>query len=367
MFAEREDFDLAAEKLSEAIAASGDVDGAPLELLEQLGELLQRAGQLERALETFETIRKRDYTWPGAAQRIEALRELRQSEEQATAFSARPESSGAATQAAGPAESRYEILAEIGRGGMGVVYQARDRRLGRSVALKRLPDNLRENPTAVALFLREARAAAALNHPNIVTLFDADQEEGHYYLTMEFLDGLPLDKILAKRGRLSARDCVRLGAQIATGLQYAHERQIVHRDIKTSNLFFTRDRVVKIMDFGLAKMVAEVRRAATVIGGTPYYMAPEQATGENVDPRADLYAFGVTLFELATGVVPFREGDVIWHHRNTPPPDPRSLVPDLPDALAELVLQLMEKDPAGRPASAAEVGARLSELGAELG
>jgi serine/threonine protein kinase len=320
-----------------------------------------------RALETFETIRKRDYTWPGAAQRIEALRELRQSEQQASAFATRASLSEGATQPAGSGESRYEILAEIGRGGMGIVYQARDRRLGRSVALKRLPDNLRENPTAVALLLREARAAAALNHPNIVTLFDADQEEGHYYLTMEFLDGLPLDKIIAKRGRLSARDCVRLGVQIATGLQYAHEQQIVHRDIKTSNLFFTRDRVVKIMDFGLAKMVAEVRRAATVIGGTPYYMAPEQASGENVDTRADLYAFGVTLFELLTGTVPFREGDVIWHHRHTPPPDPRGLAQDLPDALAELVLQLLEKDPAARPASAAEVGARLAELGNALG
>jgi serine/threonine-protein kinase len=236
------------------------------------------------------------------------------------------------------------------------------------VALKRLPDNLRENPTAVQLFLREARAAAALNHPNIVTLFDADQEaDGNYYITMEFLDGLPLDKILAKRGRLSARDAVRLAGQIATGLQYAHEQRIVHRDIKTSNLFFTRDRVVKIMDFGLAKMLEEVRRAATVIGGTPYYMAPEQATGENVDHRADLYAFGVTLYELVTGTVPFREGDVTWHHRHTPPPDPRTTVADLPDALAELVLQLMEKQPDGRPASAAEVGARLAEIGRELG
>jgi len=367
MFADVGDLDLAAEKLSEAISAAGDIDGAPLEMLEQLGDLLQRAGRNERALETFETIRKRDYTWPGAAQRIEALRELRQSEQAASGFATHASASGAMTQTAGGGESRYEILAEIGRGGMGVVYQARDRRLGRSVALKRLPDNLRENPTAVALFLREARAAAALNHPNIVTLFDADQEDGHYYLTMEFLDGLPLDKIVATRGRLSARDCVRLGVQIATGLQYAHEQQIVHRDIKTSNLFFTRDRVVKIMDFGLAKMVAEVRRAATVIGGTPYYMAPEQATGENVDTRADLYAFGVTLFEMLTGTVPFREGDVTWHHRNTPPPDPRSLAPDLPDALAELVLQLMEKDPAARPESAAEVGARLAEIGRSLG
>jgi tetratricopeptide (TPR) repeat protein len=362
LFAERGDFELASQKIGEAISASGELDGAPLELLDQLGDLLQRAGHTERALETYETIRKRDYQFPGAAERVETLRELRQSEQQATAFATQQ-----APTAVGGGESRYEILAEIGRGGMGVVYQARDRRLGRVVALKRLPDNLHSNPTAVELFLREARAAAALNHPNIVTLFDADQEDGHYYLTMEFLDGFPLDHILKKRGRVTARDCVRLGVQIATGLHYAHERRIVHRDIKTANLFFTRERVVKIMDFGLAKILEEVRKTATVIGGTPYYMAPEQALGDNVDHRADLYAFGVTLFELLTGSVPFREGDVTFHHRRTPPPDPREAVPDLPDAFAELVLQLLEKEPAARPASAAEVGSRLAEIGSGLG
>ncbi|HVH08063.1 MAG TPA: serine/threonine-protein kinase, partial [Myxococcota bacterium] len=260
-----------------------------------------------------------------------------------------------------PAESRYELLNEIGRGGMGVVYQARDRRLGRTIALKKLPEELNDNPTAVKLFLREARAAAALNHPNIVTLFDADQEAGGYYITMEFLDGLPLDQILQKRGRVSPGDAIRLGTQIATGLQYAHEQGVIHRDVKTSNLFFTRDRLVKIMDFGLAKMAQEVRRSA-VIGGTPYYMAPEQATGDDADQRADLYAFGVTLFELLTGTLPFKDGDITWHHQNTAPPDPRTLAPDLPDAFAELVLQLLEKDPAARPGSAAEVGERLAEI-----
>jgi tRNA A-37 threonylcarbamoyl transferase component Bud32 len=365
LFSERGELDLAAAKLADAVTASGDVDSAALELLEQYGDTLERAGQTERALEVFEAIRKRDFGYAGVAQRVESLRDLRRTQQQSVGGVTRAH---VAPQAgAGGAESRYEILGELGRGGMGVVYQARDRRLGRVVALKQLPDNLRENPTAVQLFLREARAAAALNHPNIVTLFDADQEDGNYYLTMEFLDGLPLDRILKKRGKLSLRDCARLGQQIATGLQYAHERHIVHRDVKTSNLFFTKDRVVKIMDFGLAKMMQEVRRAATVIGGTPYYMAPEQATGENVDHRADLYALGVTLFELATGTLPFREGDVTWHHRHTPPPDPRGVAPELPDAYADLVLQLLAKEPADRPASAAEVGARLAEIGRAAG
>jgi len=363
LFTARGDHELAVAKLEESMRSSGE-DSAPLELMEQLGDTLERAGNLDRAIEVFEGIRKRDYSYPNAAERIAMLRDQLQGDATEGDFSSGSETvarPGPTPQSA-PAESRYEIQEEIGRGGMGVVYRARDTRLGRIVALKRLPENLQQNPTAVELFLREARAAAALNHPNIVTLFDADEEAGNYYLTMEFLDGLPLDAILEKRGKLSPADTARLAIQICTGLHYAHESKVVHRDIKTSNLFFTRDRVVKIMDFGLAKMMEEVRRAATVIGGTPYYMAPEQATGEGVDHRADLYALGVTIFELATGTVPFREGDVTYHHRHTAPPDPRSLVPEMPAALAELILQLMSKDKNDRPANAGEVGQRLAEI-----
>jgi serine/threonine-protein kinase len=257
---------------------------------------------------------------------------------------------------------RYDILEELGRGGMGVVFKARDRRLGRVVALKRLTENLREHPKAVEMFLREARAAAALNHPNIVTLYDAGQEGDTFYLTMECLEGSPLQSILKRRGKLTPRDAAKLGVQITAGLHYAEEQHIVHRDIKTANLFFTRKKVVKIMDFGLAKMVEEVRRGSTVIGGTPYYMAPEQSLGDAVDHRADLYALGVTFFELITGGVPFASGDVAYHHRHTPPPDPREKVPETPAAFAELILKLMAKKPEDRIASALEVGERLQEM-----
>jgi serine/threonine-protein kinase len=339
------------------VSAAGD-DAAPLELLDTYADLLSSADENDRAIEICETIRRRDFAYPGVAEKLETLRAKTATEAEGARTIAAP----APPRAATPAESRYEILGEIGRGGMGVVFRARDTRLGRIIALKRLPENLRENETAVQLFLREARAAAALNHPNIVTLFDADQEDGNYYITMEFLEGMGLDTILTKRGKLSARDSARLGVQIAKGLVFAHERKIVHRDIKTSNLFFTNDKVVKIMDFGLAKMMEEVRRAATVIGGTPYYMAPEQAIGKGVDHRADLYAFGVTLFELMTGTVPFKEGDVTYHHRHTPPPDPRSLVEGIPDGLAEMILALLEKQPDARPGSAADVGAVLAEV-----
>jgi len=184
---------------------------------------------------------------------------------------------------------------------------------------------------------------------------------------MELLEGFGLDSVLQKRGKLTARDAVRVGTQIAKGLQFAHEKGVVHRDIKTANLFFTRDRVLKIMDFGLAKMSEEVRKAATVIGGTPYYMAPEQAVGGNVDHRADLYALGVTLFELVTGSVPFRDGDITHHHRHTPAPDPRTLEPTVPEPLARLILKLMEKSPDDRPATTAEVVRSLEQVLAQTG
>ncbi|TMA34597.1 MAG: hypothetical protein E6J87_06380 [Deltaproteobacteria bacterium] len=257
--------------------------------------LARRAGEL-----------RRDPRARGQAQRTDLTTKIQQLRKQIDT---------AATHRGGePAntESRYELLEELGRGGMGVVYKARDKRLGRIVALKRLPDNLREHPTAVVLFEREARAVAALNHRNIVTIFDAGQENGTYFISMELLEGRALNDILTRRGKLSARDTARLGAQIAAGLHYAHERKIVHRDIKTANLFFTKDQLVKIMDFGIAKSLEEVRRSTTVVGGTPYYMAPEQARGQSVDHRADLYAFGVTLFQLVTGSLPFTDGDITY-------------------------------------------------------
>jgi len=340
----RGDFDIAADKIEEALRCAGSK--APAELHERHAELLVKAGRADRAIDAYQTIRRIDPQRRDVSERIAELE--------------REKSAGSATDRT--AESRYEILGEIGRGAMGVVFKARDKNLGRVVALKRLPDNLRDHPTAVALFRREAQAAAALNHRNIVTLFDAGEENGSYFISMELLEGMPVNQILKKRGRLSAADTARLGIQIAAGLQYAHDQRIVHRDIKTGNLFFTKDRTVKIMDFGLAKTIEEVRKSSTMIGGTPYYMAPEQAAGEELDHRADLYAFGVTLYQLVAGTVPFREGDLTYHHRSTAPADPRSYAKEIPEAFAEIILQLLAKAPDDRPSNADEVGKRLQAI-----
>ncbi len=343
--------DLAVSKIEELLCSRG-ADEVPLEICDKLADLLEENEQYQRAIDVLELIRRRDAAWPNLATRLEELRKQERAHQNKAQQSDAGDVGGV----------RYEILEEVGRGGMGIVFKARDRRLGRVVALKKLPDNLRNHPKAVELFLREARASAQLNHPNIVTVHDAGQEGDAFYITMELMEGLPLSVVLHRNGPLSTRDVAKIGVQVCKGLQYAHEHRIVHRDIKTANLFFTKSKTLKVMDFGVAKMVEEVRRASTVIGGTPYYMAPEQSLGGAVDGRADLYALGVTFYELLLGKVPFSEGDVAYHHRHTPPPDPRDDDASIPEAMAQLIMQLMSKSPDDRPANAAEVSASLQQI-----
>jgi serine/threonine protein kinase len=349
--------ELALSKAEEAMTFGGPETAAPERQL-WFADLASRAGRPDRALRLLEELRERAPTFEGLTTRIEELRKA--------VSKARRQGERGETEPLFDDSSRYELHEQVGSGGMGIVYRARDRRLGREIALKRMPDSLKDHPRAVELFLREARAAAALNHPNIVTVYDVDVESGVYFITMELLAGSTLADLLQARGRLLALDVVRLGLQVCSGLSYAHTHKIIHRDIKSSNLFLTEERVVKIMDFGLAKMLEEVRRSTTVIGGTPYYMAPEQAVGEAADARADLYALGVTLFELVAGCRPFEEGDVTWHHRFTPAPDPRSKGADVPEAFASLLLALLAKAPADRPASAEAVGRQLQTIAATL-
>ncbi len=260
---------------------------------------------------------------------------------------------------------RYQILGELGRGGMGIVYQARDTVLDRIVAYKVLPDALKENPQALRNFLREAKSAAQLNHPNIVTVYDAGEQDGRYYIAMEHVDGTTLKEILRRKKQISPNGTLHVLVQMCEALAYAHEKKIVHRDVKTANTMWTRDRKAKIMDFGLAKVVEEVRNHTTLVSGTPYYMSPEQTLGRNVDHRTDLYSLGVTLFELVTGQLPFREGNVPYHHVHTPPPDPRTLVPDLPELLPRIILRCLQKDPDSRYQSAREILAEMRAASAQ--
>ncbi|MEZ4460202.1 MAG: protein kinase [bacterium] len=250
---------------------------------------------------------------------------------------------------------RYEVIEEIARGGMGIVYQARDTVLGRIVAFKILGENLRDNETAVKYFLREARAAAALSHPNIVTIFDAGEQDGEYYMAMEFVEGTTLKELIKRKGAL-AEDQVRyILIHCCKALQYAHSKGVIHRDIKSGNVMITRDKALKIMDFGLAKFMKEYQKDHTQQVGTPFYMSPEQVIGKHIDFRSDLYSLGCTIFECATGTVPFFKGDLSYHHVHTKPPSPRSINPALSRDLERVILKMLEKDPNDRYQSAKDI------------
>ena len=234
------------------------------------------------------------------------------------------------------------------------MIKARDTRTDRLVALKRLPAELRDNATASQVLLSDAQAATALDHPNIVKILGAGEALGVYFITMELLEGFPLSTVLRKRGRLSGRDVARVGLQIAAGLQCAHARGVLHRDLRSSSLFFTRDKVVKIMGFGLGKMQEELRRSAPSLGSSPVELAPELAGGGVADERTDLYGLGLALFELATGALPSAAGAGVAVR-----------VEGVPTALAELIQQLLAHNPSDRPSSAAQVGQRLLVIAQE--
>jgi serine/threonine-protein kinase len=238
---------------------------------------------------------------------------------------------------------------------MGVVYRARDTVLNRVVAFKILSDKLKSSTTAVEYFLREARASAALSHPNIVTLFDAGEQNGQYYMAMELVEGETLKSILQRRGHFPEKLLRYVTIHACRGLAYAHDKGLIHRDIKSGNLMLTKDRQIKIMDFGLAKFVEEVQKENTRAVGTPYYMSPEQIRGRELDPRSDIYSLGITLFECATGMVPFAKGDLSYHHVHTPPTQPRQYNAKLSRRMNAVIMRCIQKDPADRFQSAKEI------------
>jgi tetratricopeptide (TPR) repeat protein len=338
---------LSVKKFQEA-TGSGPVSRANVEAYYKIGQAFEEREEFDSAIETYEKILSFDYHFADVSQRLEKVKRARSQQQAASA----PASNG---QAPASSEPRYEVIRELGRGGMGVVHLARDRVLERDVAYKVLPESLRGSTNALRNFLREAKAAAQLNHTNIVTVYDAGESEHGFYLAMEYVDGTTLKEIVQRRGAVAPGGVIYILRQMADALSYAHAKRVVHRDIKTANTMWTRDKQVKIMDFGLAKLMEEVRNATTLVSGTPFYMSPEQTLGRDVDHRADIYSLGVTVFELATGELPFRSGNVPYHHVHTPPPDPRSLQASLPEPLAQIILRCLEKEPSARFQDAKEI------------
>ena len=238
-----------------------------------------------------------------------------------------------------PQLGRYELLAELGQGAMGVVYKALDPVLDRVVAIKTINLTLPKDELAdyEARFYQEARAAGGLNHPNIVTIYDIGKSERLAYMAMEFLEGEELRSILSSKEALPVTLALDIAIQVADGLAYAHDRQVVHRDIKPANIMIVRDGLVKITDFGIARMrTNEVKTMTGMILGSPKYMSPEQVTGKRADHRVDLFSLGVVLYEMLTGEAPFLADSIhgiMYQIMQFSPPAPSATQPGLPEVL----------------------------------
>lgn len=275
---------------------------------------------------------------------------------------------------------RYRILGELGAGGMGVVYKAEHRIMGRTVALKVMAPHLTARADAVERFRREVTAAARLAHPNIVTAHDADEAGGLHFLVMEYVEGVGLDKLVSRRGPLPVSMACQFARQVALGLQHAFEKGMVHRDIKPANLIVSRKGQVKILDFGLARFAREQQDAArpaaatapNLLMGTPDYLSPEQARNSSaVDTRSDIYSLGGTLYFLLTGSVPFPRAttliDKLLAHTGEEPTPVQTLRSDVPAELAAVVAKLLAKDPADRFATPADAAAALAPFAKATG
>jgi len=291
----------------------------------------------------------------------------------------------------GQSVSHYKIIEKLGGGGMGVVFKAKDSRLGRMVALKFLPDDIPHDPPTIERFRREARAASALNHPNICTIHDVGEFEGRPYIAMELLEGQTLKHRIAGKP-IDTVEFLDISIQIADGLEAAHAKGIVHRDIKPANIFLTPRGAVKILDFGLAKLAPALTRRGESVGpivegtqthilgdenltspgssmGTIAYMSPEQARGEDLDARSDLFSLGVVLYEMATGAVPFpgATAAVIFNAILTATPKPATQVNNrLPHEIDAILNKVLEKDPDMRCQTAGELKTDLKRLKRDL-
>ena len=263
-------------------------------------------------------------------------------------------------------DGRYEVVERVGVGGMGEVYLARDEVLNRDVALKVLHRQYANDEDFVSRFKREAQSAASLSHPNIVSVFDQGRsEEGTYYIAMEYVPGGTLKDRILREGALEPREAAGIAAQVAGALSAAHEKGVIHRDIKPQNVLLTAAGLVKVADFGIARAASMANTATSVVLGTASYMSPEQAMGGPVGPRSDLYSLGVVLHEMLTGEQPYKAETpvaVAMKHVSEPLTSPREIHPGVPEGVNAVVVKLLSKDPEDRYRSADELQKDLERV-----
>ncbi len=339
----------AIERFQEA-SATLQITSANARFFYEYAGLLEQAGRLEEALAVYDQIGRVQSRYADIDTRVwnvkAALQEQKgevQLEETHFTMDVKP-------------PDRYAIREEVSRGSEGVVYLAQDTKLKRDVAVKCLAPDLLAIPEARARFLEEGQALAVLDHPNIVRIYDVVEETGSVYLVTEFVKGVTLKQWIAVNGKMQAAEAAYVGVQVASGLAYAHARKVVHRDIKPANIALPEGGGVKILDFGLAKVLDlsedATRRSGGTICGTPRYMSPEQVLGRVPDFRTDLYSLGATLFELVAGRAPFEGGDLLYQHIYTPAPSVLEFAPDVPAGMADVIARCLAKAPEERYPSA---------------
>src|SRR5580704_6228532 len=270
---------------------------------------------------------------------------------------------------------RYEIQSPLGAGGMGEVYRATDTKLGRDVALKVLPAEMAQDPERLGRFRREAKTLAQLDHPNIVTIYSVEESNGVHFLTMQLVEGQPLDRLICAGG-LPLDQIIEIASALGDALAAAHEKGIVHRDLKPANVMVSNEGRVKVLDFGLAKdiraanlsdatMTSDSRTQVGVVMGTPAYMSPEQTSGRALDHRTDIFSLGVLLHEMATGRRPFEgssSAELVSAILRDTPPSVTDIRPDLPNDLARIIRRCLEKDPRHRLQTARDVSNEIRDL-----
>jgi eukaryotic-like serine/threonine-protein kinase len=264
--------------------------------------------------------------------------------------------------------NRYELIERIGKGGMAAVYRARDVMLERTVAIKVLREDFSGDPVFQERFRQEARAAANLAHPNIVTVHDFGLDNGQLFIVMENIPGADLKTLLKKRGRFTPEEALPLIIQACAGLGYAHRAGLVHCDVKPQNLLVTPDKRLKVTDFGIARALATIQpdEKSDIVWGSPQYFAPEQASGDAPSPASDVYSLGIILFELLTGTLPFRgtsATDLAHLHLEAEPPLISELLPEVPPALEQILMKVLAKEPAQRYRTADQLGRVLLNFG----
>jgi tetratricopeptide (TPR) repeat protein len=344
MLIERGLVDAARERF-QRIVAQDSISSTNIEFYYQLALIHENENEFDKAQGLYEKILADNFSYRDVRERNQEIKQKKLDISRAKE-GLRTDSVTAPILQPGQSK-RYQIIQKIGQGGMGAVYKAQDTVLKRVVAYKVIPAAIKDNREMLQGFMQEAQIAAGLNHPNIVTLFDTGTHDDEVFLTMEFVDGISLKEQLEKTA-LPISDMIGIMTQICDGVAYAHSQEVIHRDIKPANIMLTRSQMVKITDFGLARILSETTGARTTIKGTPLYMGPEQILGDKVDQQSDIYSIGCTFYRMMTGRAPFMQGDIFYHHLHTVPTPPKTHNPALPELLNQLILKCLEKDKAKR-------------------